>query len=146
MCDFNGFVVKWILIIIDWLLSKYLECIHFDQSCVPMSSIHHFAEAAASEMRYGKATFSVYPGTNQMLCRSLAFYPHFKTGSVNVQLSPARSQTMVGPMMEASSVWVEETAKSGFTACVQTSGTIKISRVRAPFILGLLMNFFNCVA
>lgn len=88
-----------------------------------------FLVAAKSEMRYGRAIFPISAGTNQMFCRSLAFLPHFPTSDINVQLTPARSQSMFSPMMEASTVWVEQKAKSGFTACVQATGAIKIYRV-----------------
>lgn len=82
-------------------------------------------------MRYGKADFPVLAGASPMFCRSLAFLPHFKTKNVHVHLTAARSESMIGPMMEASTVWIEEVASSGFTACVKTSGAIKISRVSA---------------
>ena len=79
-------------------------------------------------MRYGIADFTVKE-SELYRCESLAFRPPFPADDVYVQLSPARARSGLKPMLESAAVWLEFVTRSGFTACVDTSGPISDTRV-----------------
>ena len=79
------------------------------------------------DMRYGIAQFTV-KDSEVFRCESLAFKPAFADDNIFVQLSPARAKGGKS-MLESAAVWLEYVTRSGFTACVDTSGPISSLRV-----------------
>ena len=62
-------------------------------------------------------------------CTFLAFNQSFAKDNVMVQLSPAQDTENGKAVLESAAVWAEQISLSGFTACVDTSGPIRGSRV-----------------